>query len=256
MSNAALTWAWSVRLKGSVVAKATLARLADMANDRGECWPSATRVAEDIGSTDRGIRLALVTLEKAGLLTRTGNFGKPNTIVLLVGNPGTQFRPEASSVLKLVPKPRNLVPPTPELTSETPELTSAKPLREPKKESLMLTSPNVGTNGQRGEPDLIGRALDIWNEIIADRMPKPRGMTDSRRTRVRKLISELGGMDGWRGFCREIAGSDFLTGGKFTCGLDWCIKPENALKIREGNYRNRDGAPQPTKLSQLVHGAF
>ena len=110
-------------------------------------------------------------------------------------------------------------------------------------------------------PNLIDRALAAWNETVANRLPKARGMTDARRGRMQKLIADLGGMDGWRGFCRDIVGSTFLTSGKFPCCLDWCIKPENALKIREGNYRNRADPEAPANCYpgtniQRIHGSF
>ena len=50
-------------------------------------------------------------------------------------------------------------------------------------------------------------------------------------------------MERWEEVCNRIEASDFLTGrkdGKWSASFDWIIKPENWVKVMEGNYDNRD----------------
>jgi hypothetical protein len=45
----------------------------------------------------------------------------------------------------------------------------------------------------------------------------------------------------WRGFFEQVAASDFLCGRatSFVASLEWLLRPENFLKVIEGNYANR-----------------
>jgi hypothetical protein len=48
-------------------------------------------------------------------------------------------------------------------------------------------------------------------------------------------------IDYWRGFFEKVAASDFLCGRatSFVASLEWLLRPENFLKVIEGNYANR-----------------
>jgi uncharacterized protein YdaU (DUF1376 family) len=143
----------------------------------------------------------------------------------------------------------------------SPESIVQKEESTPKKKDDSTSPKRIAECSVSSMPSLVDRALAVWNETVANKLPKARGMTDARQTRMRKLIADLGGIEGWRGFCQEIADSIFLTSGKFPCCLDWCIKPENALKIREGNYRNRTNPEvqanvYPGTNIQRIHGSL
>lgn len=125
---------------------------------------------------------------------------------------------------------------------------------------------NISQNPEKQEeqstpdPEPEKRPPIDWKRIQADYMaicvdlPGIRGMTEGRKRRVRILLNEfkkLKIMDGMtpeeimnRVF-HEVQQSDFLSGrsGKWNaCNFDWIIKQTNAIKIVEGNYRNKGGA--------------
>lgn len=109
-------------------------------------------------------------------------------------------------------------------------------------------------------PDPPKRTSIDWKKIQADYtaicvdLPGIRGMTEGRKTKVRTLLKEFKAlkiMDGltpdeiMNRIFREVQQSDFLSGrsGKWAaCTFDWIINKTNAIKIVEGNYRNKGGA--------------
>ena len=77
MSSRQLTLVWQVR-GVSASEKAVLARLADLSNDDGECWPGQAKLGEDVGLSDRSVRRIIDRLEAAGLVS-TVRVGKRRT---------------------------------------------------------------------------------------------------------------------------------------------------------------------------------
>lgn len=62
-----LRWAWK-QVCPTPLAKFLLVRLADYANDVGECWPSYNRLAKDCGIDPRSAKRVIQGLEKTGLV--------------------------------------------------------------------------------------------------------------------------------------------------------------------------------------------
>ena len=88
--------------------------------------------------------------------------------------------------------------------------------------------------------------VDSFNELLPD-LPRVEKLSDARKRRMAKLLKDdLPDINFWRDFFRRVNSSDFLTGkvNGFKASFDWIIKPENALKIREGNYDNKDSTSQ------------
>lgn len=96
------------------------------------------------------------------------------------------------------------------------------------------------------------RITGLYNSVCRD-LPRVRGMTDERRRKVRTLLKSLdkarvlAGMDpyGRLEYIFRLADeSDFLSGREKAnnwCGFDWLVNSKNALKVIEGNYRNKGG---------------
>jgi len=78
MSIRAVAWALSA-LCPTPLAKLVLIKLADCANEEGECWPSQARIAADCGVTRKTVNYQLKVLAEADLLRaeqRVGKHGK------------------------------------------------------------------------------------------------------------------------------------------------------------------------------------
>ena len=89
MSIVALRWAWKQHsVKG--LTKFVLVRLADRANDKGECWPGMQSVADECGISRRSVLRAIEQLENDGLLIvqRTHwTLKKPNSYRIVAAIP-------------------------------------------------------------------------------------------------------------------------------------------------------------------------
>ena len=80
MSIKAMNWAWDVNLQPAV--KLVLLKLADRANDDGECWPGQESIATACNMSERSVVRHIADLEKHGLLVvmrRKNDSGKQET---------------------------------------------------------------------------------------------------------------------------------------------------------------------------------
>ena len=84
--------------------------------------------------------------------------------------------------------------------------------------------------------------LDVWKRCCPS-LPCPKDPATWTETRKRRLKDKDLSLERWEEVCNRIEASDFLTGrkdGKWSASFDWIIKPENWVKVMEGNYDNRD----------------
>lgn len=103
MSIDAMNWAW--RQKNLTVGqKLVLLALADRASETHACWPSMTRLTQDTGLSDRGIRKIYTELEALRLIRWEHRPGLV-TVFTLLGVDGREATPEPGSG-----GPRNSVP--------------------------------------------------------------------------------------------------------------------------------------------------
>jgi DNA-binding transcriptional ArsR family regulator len=73
MSIRAMTWAFDVRVNDSL-SKLVLLKLADHANEDGECWPSVKVIAEQCELSRRSVQYHLRDLEGRGFITSQKQF--------------------------------------------------------------------------------------------------------------------------------------------------------------------------------------
>ena len=100
---------------------------------------------------------------------------------------------------------------------------------------------NRNTQNARARPSPadLESAKTIWNKTFADtNVPVVRTLADQRKRLLGARLKDLGGLDGWRGYCQRIHASTYLTGQvkDWTATLDWVLKPGNAEKILDGNF--------------------
>lgn len=97
MTIRAMNWAWGVKLQPSV--KLVLLKLADRANDDGECWPGQSSIADECCISKNTLIRHLKELEALGLITkfkRKSEDGKQGTNVYqlhLDWEPGANLAP-------------------------------------------------------------------------------------------------------------------------------------------------------------------
>lgn len=100
MSIKAMNWVWEIRLQPAV--KLVLLKLADRANDDGECWPGQASIAAACDMSERSVMRHIASMERAGILTvgrRKGEDGRQDTNLYALNfswEPGDKLSPGES----------------------------------------------------------------------------------------------------------------------------------------------------------------
>jgi hypothetical protein len=82
--------------------------------------------------------------------------------------------------------------------------------------------------------------VELWNATAAPEMPRCNRLTDERRKKAKKLLGVVP-LDEWPKLIANANASDFCRGigNDWKLSLAWMLeRPENALKVLEGNYAN------------------
>lgn len=188
MSMNLMAQAMSIKV-GNPLRKLVLIKIADNANDKGECWPSYQHVADHCECSKSAVRAHIEALIKMGLITKENrlgvNNGKGNTSNLYYLTLDTPVSSE--SIAPCVVKKHSPMPPkstgvcqqvAPPMPSEsTPPMSpdgtrtshSFEPVIEPKETPPVTPQseqPAADTSGMAGE------VLDFLNEKINGKTPK------------------------------------------------------------------------------------
>jgi hypothetical protein len=112
---------------------------------------------------------------------------------------------------------------------------------------------HVGTRDDHDAP--YQAILEAFNDLCPD-LPRASQLTEKRRSAIRRRWRESPDLEAFRSVFRRVQASDFLTGrnGAFRGAFDWILQPGNWVKIREGNYDNRNGGTHGTTGQPASHG--
>lgn len=188
MSMNLMAQAMSIKV-GNPLRKLVLIKIADNANDKGECWPSYQHVADHCECSKSAVRTHIEALIKMGLITKENrlgvNNGKGNTSNLYYLTLDTPVSSESiapyvvkkhrgmssksTGVCQQVapPMPSESTPPVPSDGTRTSH--SLEPVIEPKENppiAPQTEQPAADTSGMAGE------VLDFLNLKINGRTPK------------------------------------------------------------------------------------
>ncbi|HEM7577674.1 TPA: helix-turn-helix domain-containing protein [Serratia marcescens] len=188
MSMNLMAQAMSIKV-GNPLRKLVLIKIADNANDKGECWPSYQHVADHCECSKSAVRAHIEALIKMGLLTKENrlgvNNGKGNTsnlYYLTLDNPvpsesiapcavkkHSPMPPKSTGVCQQVTQgvPSESTPPMPADGTRTSH--PFEPVIEPKENPPIAPQNDAGAANQSAEA---GEVLDFLNEKINGRTPK------------------------------------------------------------------------------------
>lgn len=174
---------------GNPLRKLVLIKIADNANDKGECWPSYQHVADHCECSKSAVRAHIEALIKMGLLTKENrlgvNNGKGNTsnlYYLTLDNPvpsestapcavkkHSPMPPKSTGVCQQVTQgmPSESTPPVPSDGTRTSH--SFEPVIEPKENPPKAPQGDAVAENPSAE---VGEVLDFLNEKINGRTPK------------------------------------------------------------------------------------
>ncbi|MGP0943829.1 helix-turn-helix domain-containing protein [Serratia sp. CY74737] len=188
MSMNLMAQAMSIKV-GNPLRKLVLIKIADNANDKGECWPSYQHVADHCECSKSAVRAHIEALIKMGLLTKENrlgvNNGKGNTsnlYYLTLDNPVPSESIAPCAVKKHSPMPSKSTgvcqqvtqgvpsestPPVPSDGTRTSH--SFESVIEPKEKPPIAPQSDAGAENPSAEA---GEVLDFLNEKINGRTPK------------------------------------------------------------------------------------
>ncbi|HIB8767051.1 TPA: helix-turn-helix domain-containing protein [Serratia marcescens] len=188
MSMNLMAQAMSIKV-GNPLRKLVLIKIADNANDKGECWPSYQHVADHCECSKSAVRAHIEALIKMGLLTKENrlgvNNGKGNTsnlYYLTLDNPVPSESIAPCAVKKHSPMPSKSTGVCQQVTQGVPSEStppmpadgtrtshSFEPVIEPKEPPPIAPQNDAGAANQSAEA---GEVLDFLNEKINGRTPK------------------------------------------------------------------------------------
>ena len=218
---------------GNPLRKLVLIKLADNANDLGECWPSHQHVADQCEISRTSVRNHIRALEKMGLLIvehRKGPKGSTSNIYHLVLNGCQQVTRGVSA------------DDTGGIAGDDTGIShSFESVNEPKT-SLSPEGDDVRSINKCQQQDVI----ELWHKILPE-LPRVRVWNDARQKALRARWKEkdLEGNSGdtieyWKDLFEYIRKCPWLMGKNprdWKPTLDWVLKPANYAKIIEGNYQ-------------------
>lgn len=200
MSMNLMAQAMSIKV-GNPLRKLVLIKIADNANDKGECWPSYQHVADHCECSKSAVRAHIEALIKMGLITKENrlgvNNGKGNTSNLYYLTLDTPVSPESiapCAVKKHSPMPpkntglcQQVAPPVP--SESTPPVSpdgtrtshSFESVIEPKE------NPPIAPQVEQPAPDSSGIAGDVLDYLNL----KINGKTPKRTNTLREISERL-----------------------------------------------------------------
>lgn len=206
---------------GNPLRKLVLIKLADNANDSGECWPSYRHIADHCECSRSAVREHVGALIALGLLAKVNRIGTNNG----KGNASNVYTLHLDS------------PVSPKSTPPVAAQTGAMP-----SESTPPVSGGDTRISHSFDPIIDPKAvIDGYNDIFADLLPV--AMLDAdRRSMISRLATHMlskstGAFLGYFEKFRNTA-PDFYFGGENGTGwrasFDYLMKPETLRKTREG----------------------
>lgn len=102
----------------------------------------------------------------------------------------------------------------------------------------------------------LASAVQIWNDICGDVLPRCRKLTKTREKHLRlRLVEDCdGNLERWRAYCERIRGSLFLTGHNdrgWRADFDFAINQTKFVKTIEGQYDYQRMSGEERLLAEL-----
>lgn len=96
------------------------------------------------------------------------------------------------------------------------------------------------------EARLLRSAVEIWNRVCGDVLPRVSKLSQQRRRLLRKRLVDdcKGDLRAWESYCRRIRASAFCCGHNdrgWVADIEFALRAGSWLKVHEGKYDNRPG---------------
>ena len=192
--------------------------------------------------SERKIRNALKHLQEEGIIM-TGNYNKSlydRTLWYAFTDEGARiFLSEQKGTLSIQQKSQMdyLENDKPIPYINTDYKTDSSPYNPPKDERE--ESKRIESNSSKNDDycnDVVSKFISICSNL-----QKPQKLTPKRKRAILKAKKDIEEFGGWEKYFSCVASSQFLNGKSkhgWKADFDWILKPDNMVKIMEGNYQN------------------
>jgi len=223
--------------------------LADFADERGVCWPSATTVAKLARCHLRNARKTIAALVAAGELVAVGRKAHGVIVYRIAACDPDGFAGGATAADGKIATAdggeiataagdeiATRVEPAHGRIRQDPggEIAISPVAKPPAKPSL---EPSLNRKAAAADAPA---AIDEWNGL-ADRygLARVQRLTHARAGKLIARLAEIGGIEGWRIALAKIAGTPGLRGhgrSGWRVSLDWLLIEQNLTRVMEGAY--------------------
>jgi hypothetical protein len=224
---------------GNPLRKLVLLKLADNANDQGECWPAVQYIAEQCEISKRSAQNHIQQLVKDGLVRieerkAENGLNRSNVYHLVLNSYGADAAPYGAN-----PAPMGASAAGGRVQELHPESVSLEPVIEP-------IPPNPQEGDDADAPGKVPKVnyqdvADAYNEILGDRLPKVQELNDKRKRQIKRLLGELHEptLDAVKAYFETFgdAAGPFYFGDNnrsWRAGFDYLLRSDVLVKTREG----------------------
>ncbi|WP_455871653.1 helix-turn-helix domain-containing protein [Serratia proteamaculans] len=224
---------------GNPLRKLVLLKLADNANDQGECWPAVQYIAEQCEISKRSAQNHIQQLVKDGLVRieerkAENGLNRSNVYHLVLNSYGADAAPYGAN-----PAPMGASAAGGRVQELHPESVSLEPVIEP-------IPPNPQAGDDADAPGKLPKVnyqdvADAYNEILGDRLPKVQELNDKRKRQIKRLLGELheSTLDAVKAYFETFgdAAGPFYFGDNnrsWRAGFDYLLRSDVLVKTREG----------------------
>ncbi|CAI0728119.1 helix-turn-helix domain-containing protein [Serratia grimesii] len=223
---------------GNPLRKLVLLKLADNANDQGECWPAVQYIAEQCEISKRSAQNHIQQLVKDGLVRieerkAENGLNRSNVYHLVLNSYGADAAPYGAN-----PAPMGASAAGGRVQELHPESVSLEPVIEP-------IPPNPQTGDDADAPGKLPKVnyqdvADAYNEILGDRLPKVQELNEKRKRQIKRLLGELHEptLDAVKAYFETFgdAAGPFYFGDNnrsWRAGFDYLLRSDVLVKTRE-----------------------
>ena len=204
---------------------------------RGQLITSVSQLASDLKLTVQNVRTALKHLQLTNEITVRST---PNYSVITILSYGF-YQDDNKQANKRLTNDQQTD--NKRLTNDQQHLKNDKKEKNDKNDkNSIYTSICIDKNEPKTENSKeyfdFQAIINLFNSVCRS-LPKIQKLTESRKRNIMNADKQLNGK--FQAFFERVEQSDFLSGRKteWKAGFDWIIKPQNLIKIIEGNYDNQ-----------------
>ncbi|HGW6103980.1 TPA: helix-turn-helix domain-containing protein [Citrobacter werkmanii] len=258
---------------GNPLRKLVLLKLADNASDKGECWPSYQHIADQCEISRRSVVSHIAALCACGFLckeTRKGVNGNTSNAYRFTLEKGDAEMLKNFKTVKPVAEEPPSAGDSPASANGAPPSAGDSPASAngalgggagDAPESVTLLNQSVNQSKHTCHPDeqddpLPGKTekqknkqpridyqdfFDAYNEILGDRLPWAKVITDKRKATLKRLLPKLktANLEGFRSYLRAFSknAAGFYFGDNkrgWRADVDFVLREQTLVKVREG----------------------